>query len=282
MHFIEMIEKAQAKNNSFLCVGLDPDRSKFPAEFRDDHVPLLSFNKAIIDATADLVCCYKPQIAYYSAIGAEEQLKQSIDYIHKTYPGIPVILDAKRNDIGSTAEMYVREAFERYSADAVTVNPFMGSDTLEPFLKNREKGVIVLCKTSNAGSSDFQNKLIDGQPLYQLIAQKAHNEWNYNGNVCLVVGATYPEEMRAIRAIAPTIPFLVPGIGAQGGDVVSVINSGCTSNGGGLIINSSRAIIHAGSGSDFAQKARDAAVNQQQAINDARKGCLQSTENNLR
>jgi orotidine-5'-phosphate decarboxylase len=270
MNFIKNVEEAQTKNQSFLCVGLDPDLSKIPHGLLKDKSPLFSFNKAIIDATADLVCCYKPQIAYYAAIGAEEQLKQSIDYIHNSYPGIPVILDAKRNDIGSTAEMYAREAFERYSADALTVNPFMGSDTLEPFLKYKNKGVIVLCKTSNAGSADFQNRIIDGSPLYILIAKKASSEWNANNNVCLVVGATYPEEMRAIRLAAPTIPFLVPGIGAQGGDVASVLKNGSTENGCGLIINSSRAIIHASSNADFDVKARQAALDQRVAINDAR------------
>lgn len=270
MNFISAVEAAQKKNNSFLCVGLDPDLSKFPHSLLNNPSPLFSFNKAIIDATADLVCCYKPQIAYYAAVGAEDQLKQSIDYIHNNYPGIPVILDAKRNDIGSTAEMYAREAFERYTADALTVNPFMGSDTLEPFLKYKDKGVIVLCKTSNAGSADFQNRLIDGTPLYLLIAEKASREWNKNNNVCLVVGATYPDEMKAVRLAAPAIPFLVPGIGAQGGDVKSVLKNGSTKSGCSLIINSSRAIIHASSNDDFASKARNAALAQRDAINAAR------------
>lgn len=273
MNFIEMVEKSQTRNNSYLCVGLDPDTSKFPQELLKEQMPLFAFNKAVIDATADLVCCYKPQIAYYAAIGAEDQLKKSIDYIHGTYPNIPVILDAKRNDIGSTAEMYAREAFVRYDADAVTVNPFMGSDTLEPFLKNKDKGVIVLCKTSNAGSSDFQNRIIDGKPLYIHIAEKASSEWNENGNVCIVVGATYPDEMKAIRSSAPSIPFLVPGIGAQGGDVLSVIRNGSMRQGGGLIINSSRAIIHAGSGIDFASQARQAALKKRDEINEARRNC---------
>lgn len=273
MNFIGMIEAAQKRNDSFLCVGLDPDISKFPRELHKENKPVFTFNKAVIDATADLVCCYKPQIAYYAAIGAEDQLEQTIDYIHKTYPEIPVILDAKRNDIGSTAEMYAREVFERYGADAVTINPFMGSDTLEPFLKHKDKGVVILCKTSNPGSADFQNRLIDGKPLYMLIAEKASNEWNTNGNVCIVVGATYPDEMKAIRSIAPNIPFLVPGVGAQGGDVKSVVKNGSTSNKKGLIINSSRAIIHASSESDFASQARQAAQKQRIAINDARQDC---------
>jgi len=270
MNFIQSINKARKQNNSFLCVGLDPDTSKFPRELLSGSSPLFTFNKAIIDATADLVCCYKPQIAYYAAIGAEDQLKLTIDYIHKNYPDIPVILDAKRNDIGSTAQMYAKEAFVRYEADALTVNPFMGSDTLVPFLEYQDKGVIVLCKTSNPGSADFQNRLIDGEPLYMLIAEKAQRQWNKFENVCIVVGATYPEEMKAIRETAPSITFLVPGIGAQGGDIVSVMKNGIDGSGGGLIINSSRAIIHAVSSMDFADRARDAAIRQRDAINNAK------------
>lgn len=270
MNFIESVNSARKKNNSFLCVGLDPNVSKFPKDLQNDAQQIFSFNKAIVDATADLVCCYKPQIAYYAALGAEKQLEMTIDYIHGNYPQIPVILDAKRNDIGSTAEMYAIEAFKRYKADALTVNPFMGSDTLDPFLSYEDKGVIVLCKTSNPGSDDFQNQLINTQPLYMLIAEKAQKQWNKNGNVCLVVGATYPQEMKAIREAAPSIPFLVPGIGAQGGDVESVMKNGSDSDGAGLIINSSRAIIHAGSGSDFAECARNAAIKQRDAINAAK------------
>lgn len=265
-----MVKDAQKKNNSFLCVGLDPDTSKFPQSILKDPKPVFAFNKSIIDATADLVCCYKPQIAYYAAIGAEDQLEASIRYIQSKYPEIPVILDAKRNDIGSTADMYAREAFERYHADALTVNPFMGSDTLEPFIRFKEKGVIILCKTSNPGSADFQNKFIDNQPLYAHIAQKAEKEWNYNHNICLVVGATYPDEMKAIRNLAPSIPFLVPGVGTQGGDVVAVVKNGSTQDGYGLIINCSRAVIHAGSGEDFAEKARESAMKIRASINDAR------------
>jgi len=270
MSFIQSVKNAQKKNHSLLCVGLDPDTSKFPEALKGDIKGIFTFNKAVIDATADLVCCYKPQIAYYAAVGAEEQLKQSIDYIHTAYPEIPVILDAKRNDIGSTADMYAKEAFVRYGADALTVNPFMGSDTLEPFLKYQDKGVIILCKTSNPGSADFQNRLIDGKPLFMLIAEKAENQWNTNGNVCIVVGATYPQEMKSIRAAAPSVTFLVPGIGAQGGDIISVMKNGVNAQGDGLIINSSRAIIHASSSMDFAEKAREAAIKQRDSINTAR------------
>jgi orotidine-5'-phosphate decarboxylase len=270
MNFMKALRDSSTKNNSQLCVGLDPDMAKFPSHLQGDIKHIFAFNKAIIDATADCVCCYKPQIAYYAAVGAEDELKMSIDYIHKTYPGIPVILDAKRNDIGSTADMYAREAFTRYEADALTVNPYMGSDTLESFLKFKDKGVVVLCKTSNPGSADFQNLLINGKPLYQIVAEKAQNEWNKNGNVCIVVGATHPDEMNIIRAAAPNVTFLVPGIGAQGGDIISVMKNGSDASGGGLIINSSRAIIHADSSSDFAQKARDAAIKQRDAINAAK------------
>jgi orotidine-5'-phosphate decarboxylase len=270
MTFIENLNAAQKTNNSFLCVGLDPDQTKFPTKLQNNIDHIFTFNKAIIDATADQVCCYKPQIAYYAAIGAEKQLKQSIDYIHNNYPGIPVILDGKRNDIGSTADMYAKEAYIRYEADALTVNPFMGSDTLEPFLKFKDKGIIVLCKTSNPGSADFQNRIIDGQPLFAIIASKAEKDWNTNKNVMIVVGATYPDEMKLIRSLAPSIPFLVPGVGAQGGDAVSVIVNGCRSTGDGVVINSSRAVIHASSGDDFAEKARESAIKTNKMINDAR------------
>ncbi len=270
MNFMKSLQASSVKNNSLLCVGLDPDMAKFPSHLQGDIKHIFAFNKAIIDATADCVCCYKPQIAYYAAIGAENELMLTIDYIHKTYPGIPVILDAKRNDIGSTADMYAKEAFTRYEADALTVNPYMGSDTLESFLKFHDKGVVVLCKTSNPGSADFQNLHINGKPLFQIVAEKAQNEWNKHGNVCIVVGATHPDEMKVIRASAPDITFLVPGIGAQGGDINSVMQNGSDATGAGLIINSSRAIIHADSSAVFAEKARDAAIRQRDAINAAR------------
>lgn len=221
---------------------------------------MFEFNKAIIDETHDLVCAYKPQIAYYSAIGAERELEQTIEYIHIHHPDIPIILDVKRSDIGSTAEMYAKEAFERYKADAVTVNPFLGFDSIKPFTEWYERGVIVLCKTSNPSSSDFQDIIIDGKPAYLFIAEKAIREWNYNNNLLLVVGATYPSQMREIRNIAKNITFLVPGIGAQGGSISDVIKNGLRHDGLGLIISSSRGIIHASISDDFAEMARQATL----------------------
>ncbi|MFC1868680.1 orotidine-5'-phosphate decarboxylase [Thermodesulfobacteriota bacterium] len=267
MSFIKALEAAWGEKNSLLCVGLDPDLKKVPSHVRQKDLPIFEFNRAIIDSTADLVCAYKPQIAYYSAIKSEHELEMTIEYIHKYYPGIPVILDAKRGDIGSTANMYATEAFDRYQADAVTVNPYMGGDTLEPFLNRKEKGVVILCRTSNQGAKDIQDLESNGRKLYQIIAAKASKEWNHNGNVLLVVGATYPWELAEVRSIAGDMPFLVPGIGAQGGDVEKAVKNGKTSDGGGMVINSSRGIIYASTGSDFAKAARDAAMRLRDEIN---------------
>lgn len=253
--FLSKISALSAK--TMLCVGLDTDLKKIPSFFAQTPQSLFAFNKAIIDATHDLVCCYKPQIAYYSAQGAEEQLQQTIQYIHTTYPEIPVILDSKRGDIGETAQMYALEAFERYEADAVTVNPYMGGDTLIPFLNYKDKGIIVLCKTSNPGSAEVQNLLINGDPLYQAIARKASQEWNGNKNILLVVGGTHYEELHQIRrCVGDDMVFLVPGVGAQGGNVREVIKKGGNLKGRGLIINSSRGIIYASTGKNFAEAAR--------------------------
>lgn len=267
MSFITTLASAWHTCNSLVCVGLDPDITIIPQHLRHHDTPLYEFNRSIVDATADLVCAYKPQIAYYAACRAERDLELTIDYIHRTYPGIPVILDAKRGDIGPTAEMYAMEAFERYKADAVTVNPYMGSDTLKPFLDRHDKGVILLCRTSNPGAVDFQDLTCDGRKLYQIVASKAVIEWNANGNVLLVVGATFPEELKQIRASVGDMPLLVPGIGAQGGDVRTVVVNGRNSQGKGLIINSSRAIIYAGKGREFAQAARKAALELKETIN---------------
>lgn len=256
------IEKVRVGwKTSALCVGLDSDLNKLPPHLGQQPSALFDFNTAIIDATHDLVCAYKPQIAYYAAIGAEEQLKKTINYIHQKYPQIPVILDAKRGDIGDTAEMYAREAFEVYKADAVTVNPYMGGDTLQPFLKYKDKGIIILCKTSNSGSAELQNLKVGGQPLYQVVAQKAAGEWNAHKNTLLVVGGTHASELKEIRkVVGEEMIFLVPGVGAQGGSAKDVIQNGANSQGQGLIINSSRAIIYASSGQDFAEAARQAAL----------------------
>ena len=267
MTFINAIEARWKGKNSLLCVGLDSDLNKIPAHLRKEDTPLFKFNKAIVDSTADLVCAFKPQIAYYSAIGSEDELEMTIEYIHESYPEIPVILDAKRGDIGATAEMYAREAFERYKADAVTVNPYMGFDTLEPFLEHREKGIIVLCRTSNPGAKDIQDLSMKGKRLYQIIASMAVDKWNFNNNVLLVVGATYLKELKEIRSIVGDMPFLVPGIGAQGGDVQKTVTNGMDSKGTGMIINSSRGIIYASNGSDFAEAARSAAKRLRDEIN---------------
>ena len=256
--FINKLYECQKLNQSLVCVGLDPNLEKIQAL----NLDLSSWQTKIVDAVADIVCAFKPQIAHYSAIGAESELIDVINYIHENYPNVPVILDAKRGDIGSTAEKYAEEAFEKYQADAVTVNPYLGQDSLQPFLDNADKGVIALCKTSNLGSNEFQNlKLDNGKYLFQQVAENAANKWNENGNVLLVVGATYPQELAEIRKIVGDIPLLIPGIGAQGGDVEATLKSGliADSDDSGLIISSSRGIIFAGdSAENFEHIARQA------------------------
>lgn len=271
MNFIRAIKSSWKSKNSLLCVGLDPDIEKIPDPIRRIDEPIFEFNRAIIDTTFDLVCAYKLQIAYYSASRAEDQLEKTIEYIHKNHPGIPVILDAKRGDIGPTAVMYAKEVFERYYADAVTVNPYMGGDTLGPFLKYKDKGVVILCRTSNPGAGDIQDLESGGEKLYRIIASKASNEWNHNGNVALVVGATYPDELMEIRDIAGNMPLLVPGIGAQGGEVKMVVKNGKDSEGAGMIINSSRGIIYAGTGENFTDAVRTSAMELRDEINKYRK-----------
>ncbi len=249
---------------SLLCVGLDPDSTRFSAQVNRSTTPILDFNKAIIDATADLVCAYKPQIAHYAAVGAESELRETITYIRENYQ-IPVILDAKRGDIGSTAQMYATEAFTRYGADAVTVNPYLGLDSLEPFLSYEDKGIFILCRTSNPGGSDLQNLTLEnGNCLYEHIAIQASQVWNRNGNLLLVVGATRPRELRQIRKLCGDMPFLLPGIGAQGGDIKSMMEN---ARGGQLIVNSARAILYAEAGANFASAARKAAQDTRDQIN---------------
>ncbi len=269
--FIEKLESSWKSQQSLLCVGLDPDISKLPASIKENDNPLLEFNRRIIDATADYVCSYKPQIAYYSAIGAESQLEQTIQYIKTHYPHLPVILDAKRGDIGATAKMYAIEAFERYDADAVTVNPYMGGDTLQPYLNYKDRGVIVLCRTSNPGSGDLQELESQGKSISHHVAHRAATQWNNNKNVALVVGATYPEEIGTIRGIVGDIPLLIPGIGAQGGDIEAVLKNGLTVTGSGLMINVSRAVINASDQSDFAEAAGTEARKLSETINSLRK-----------
>jgi orotidine-5'-phosphate decarboxylase len=271
MKFVQRLERAWNAGQTLLCVGLDPDPARLPKHLADADYPMFEFGRAIVDATADLVCAFKPQIAYYAAARAEDQLEMTIAHIRRRHPGIPVILDAKRGDVGSTAEMYAREAFERYRADAVTVNPYLGFDALAPFLEFSDKGVIVLCRTSNPGARDVQDLESKGRKLYQIIAEKAARDWNAKGNVLLVVGATYPEELAQIRAIVGDMPILVPGVGAQGGDVAAVVANGATADGTGLIISASRAVLYAGSGADYAQAARSVAQKLRDEINLCRK-----------
>ncbi len=272
MGFMEKLDKAQAANRSLVCVGLDPDLSRFPPAIEALDEPIFEFNKAIVDATHDLVCAYKPQIAHYAAESAEAQLESTIAYIKSTCPGVPIILDAKRGDIGSTAQMYATEAFERYAADAVTVNPYLGFDSLEPFLAYTDRGVIALCRTSNAGAADLQDLLVDGVPLYEKVASLAATRWNRHGNLMLVVGATWPEQLSRIRSIVGEMPLLVPGVGAQGGDVAKLVAAGQTAAGAGLVINSSRAILYASDGEDFAAAARRETERLRDEINTHRKG----------
>ena len=217
------------------------------------------------------MCAYKPQFAHYAAYEAEDQLERTIEYIHRVHPGIPVILDAKRGDIGNTAERYAIEAFERYGADAVTVNPYLGGDSLEPFLRHAERGVLILCRTSNPGAGDLQDLMIEGRPLYQVVAELAARRWNSRGNCLLVVGATYPRELAEVRALVGEMPLLVPGVGAQGGDVEQVVASGRTRSGTGLVISSSRAILYASAGEDFARAARAATASLREKINTGRR-----------
>ena len=269
--FMSQIETAWREQNSLLCVGLDPELAKIPEHLRQQPNVLFDFCAAIVDATADLVCAFKPQFAYFGALRGEAQLERLIGYIHQRYPKIPVILDVKRGDIGSTAERYAVEAFERYGADAVTLNPYLGLDSVQPFLNYTDKGVILLCRTSNPGGVDLQ-ALNVGTPdapefLYERVARLIAKDWNRAGNCALVVGATYPAEIGRVRALVGDMPLLVPGIGAQGGDVEATVKAGRTANGTGLIINSSRAILYAGKDKDFAAAARAVALQTRDEIN---------------
>jgi orotidine-5'-phosphate decarboxylase len=263
--FFERLNRAQAAADSLVCVGLDPDPAKLPPDIARDPRPFLAFGRRIVEATLGIAAAYKPQIAFYSALGKEDELAASIEYIRERAPEALVILDAKRNDIGNTAEAYAREAFDRYGADAVTVSPYMGEDSVAPFLARPDRGALVLCRTSNPGARDFQDLIVDGAPLYRRVAERAAKRWNANRNLMLVVGATYPAEMAELRRAHPELWFLVPGIGAQGGDLDRVLTAGLDAVGGGLLINSSRAIIYAGGAEGGAIRA--AAVQLRDAIN---------------
>ena len=266
--FVDRLGRSWARSDSLVCIGLDPEIERFPSHVAAHASPIFQFNKAIVDATADLACAYKPQFAHYAAYEAEDQLQRTIEYIHTACPEVPVILDSKRGDVGNTAERYAIEAFERYGADAVTVNPYLGADSLEPFLRHEDRGVIVLCRTSNPGARDLQDLPVGGgRRLYHAVAELAAREWNSRGNCLLVVGATYPRELAEVRAIVGEMPLLVPGVGAQGGDVAEAVRSGQTSAGTGLLISSSRGILYASSGEDFASAARSAAIRLRDLIN---------------
>lgn len=245
LKFRELLEQRWDASGSLLCVGLDPDQARIPIEYHHHEDGIVLFLKDIVDATAEYACAFKPQIAYFAAITAECDLLAICEYIREAYPTIPLILDAKRGDIGDTAKMYAQEAFDRYGAHAVTVNPYMGGDTIEPYLVHKNGAAIVLCRTSNAGSGEFQSQMIGDEPLYKHVARRAAHEWAKHGDVSLVVGATYPEELAEVRAIVGDMPLLVPGVGAQGGDPEAVVKNGANSQRTGLIVNSSRAILYA-------------------------------------
>jgi len=271
--FNQQLQSAWASQGSMLCVGFDPDPKRLPAHLQGKPEGIFEFCREIADATADLVCAFKPQFAYFASQRAEAQLEKLIKHLKDKHPHIPVILDSKRGDIGSTADHYALEAFDRYGADAVTVNPYMGFDTIEPYLKHAGKGVIVLCRTSNPGGSDLQflNVAPNGEPLYLHVAKLAAQHWNTSGQISLVVGATFPEEIAKVRAIVGEMPLLIPGIGAQGGDIDATVSAGKIAGkpGTGMIINSSRAILYASSGSDFAQAAREVALSTRDALRNA-------------
>lgn len=279
MIFTEQLLRAQQQHQSLLCVGLDPEPSKFPGAWKGNPERIHDFCAAIVDATKDLVCAFKPQIAYFAAHRAEDQLERLMAHMRRVAPSVPVILDAKRGDIGSTADQYAHEAFTRYQADAVTLSPFMGFDTMEPFLKYPGKGVILLCRTSNPGGSDLQNLRladVEGQPrVYEHIARQAQGPWNTNGQMGLVVGATFPEEIARVRELAPTLPLLIPGVGAQGGDAAATVKAGLRTDASGvvtgtIVVNSSRAVLYASNGDDFASAARRVAQQTRDALNLAR------------
>ncbi len=270
MDFRERILNRQERASSLLCIGLDPEPSRFPPAWRGDATRIFDFCAAIVDATHDVALAFKPQIAHFAAHRAEEQLERLIAHIRHVAPEVPVILDAKRGDIGSTAEQYAREAFERYAADAVTLSPYLGLDSLEPYKRYAGKGLILLCRTSNPGGADLQAQRLapvgggdsnrePGDMLYERIARLAAGEWGRGACLGLVVGATYPDEIARVRALAPNLPLLIPGVGAQGGDAQATVRAGWTVQ-GPIIVSSSRAVLYASSADDFANAARAAAL----------------------
>jgi orotidine-5'-phosphate decarboxylase len=286
MNFLDQLHQAESANASLLCVGLDPEPAKFPAHLRGEASKIFDFCAAIVDATADLVMAFKPQIAYFAAHRAEGQLEQLIQHMRRTAPHVPIILDAKRGDIGSTAEQYAIEAFERYGADAVTLSPYMGFDSVQPYLKYHNKGAFLLCRTSNPGGDDLQNQRLSSLPdtplLYEHIAQLVQGAWNLNGQLGLVVGATYPAEIARVRQLAPTVPLLIPGVGAQGGDAVATVHAGWRGDQQNtlapIIVNSSRAILYASAADDFAQAARQEAMRLRSQLQSAQASYLSKKE----
>ena len=279
MNFLDKLAGAEKLHRSMLCVGLDPEPSRFPGRLKGEAHKIYDFCAAIVEATADLVSSFKPQIAYFAAHRAEGQLERLMEHMRRVAPQVPIILDAKRGDIGSTAEQYAKEAFERYGADAVTLSPFMGFDSVQPYLKYEGKGAFLLSRTSNPGGDDLQNQRlasVEGQPLlYEHVARLAQGPWNLNGQLGLVVGATYPNEIERVRQVAPHAPLLIPGVGAQGGDAVATVKAGWRgradgSSAGPIIVNSSRAILYASSGDDFAEAARRAAKATRDLLEDAK------------
>ena len=269
MSFHDRLRQVWRSKNSLVCVGIDPEVAKIPAHLQDEEEAFLAFGIGIVDATAPYVCAFKPQAAHFAAVGAEDQLAKLIAYIQRHYPEIPVILDAKRGDVGSTAALYTKEVFERFGADAVTVNPYLGYESISPYLDYTDRGVIVLCRTSNPSSDWIQAVPLNDEPLYLSVARKVR-EWDKNNQCMLVTGATFPEELGRVRRVIGDLPLLVPGVGAQGGDVESVLKMGLDADGYGLCISSSRSIIYAGNGSDFATQAALAAKNLRDQINEAR------------
>jgi len=267
MSFMQALRTRWKQANSLVCVGLDPEPAKFPAQFANDPDATFNFCRDIVDATAQYVCAFKPQIAHFAALGAEDALQRLIAHVHAAHPGIPVILDSKRGDIGSTAQHYATEAFDRFAADAVTANPYLGRDSVQPFLDRADRGVVILCRTSNPGAGDLQDLVIDGRPLYQHVAEKIARDWNGHGNCALVVGATWPAQLKEVRAIVGDMPFLVPGVGAQGGDVEAVVSNAKTADGTGVIVSSSRAVLYASAGDDYAQAAANEARRLRDEIN---------------
>jgi orotidine-5'-phosphate decarboxylase len=273
MDFIKRLQLAWKRSNSLVCVGLDPEPARLPAHLRNSPDAIFEFCCGIVDATADLVCCFKPQIAHFAAHAAEDTLERVIAHILEHHRDVPVILDAKRGDIGSTATHYATEAFDRYGADAVTVNPYLGRDAVQPFLDRADRGVVVLCRTSNPGARDLQDLVVPdsigggARPLYQHVAALVARDWNANSNCALVVGATYPRELAEVRNLVGDMPLLVPGVGTQGGDVAAVVQNGTNSDDAGLIVSSSRAILYAGSGPDYAAAARHATQSLRDEIN---------------